>query len=117
MLRREPDAEAFRSALARELFPVEPRPGGWERVRADLARARMAPRSRPRWMAWLLLAASLLAAVLLAGAFVTSSGSPAGPRPGQAVEAPPIVPAGGALLAIATPISLGEARRLLVRQP
>jgi len=115
MLRREPDPEAFRSALARELFPVEPTPGGWERVRASLTRPRPAPRSRPRWIAWLLLAASLLAAGLLASAFVTADGRPAADLRAQTVEAPPIVPVGGVLLAIATPLSLGEARRLLIR--
>ena len=118
MLRREPDAEAFRSALARELFLVEPRPGGWERVRASLAQPGQAARGRPRWLAWLLLTASLLAAALLASAFVgTGAGRPAGAGAGQTVVAPPIVAVGGALLAIAAPISLGETRRLLVRHP
>jgi len=118
MLRREPDAEAFRSALARELFLVEPRPGGWERVRASLAQPGRASRGRPRWLAWLLLTASLLATALLASAFAGAGGRPAGAAgAGQTVEAPPIVAVGGALLAIAAPLSQGETRRLLVRHP
>jgi hypothetical protein len=110
MLRREPDTGAFRSGLARELATVSPRPGGWERVRASLVTPAAAPRTRRaarRLPAVPLVVVALfagLAAVAVAGVLATR------PAPGQRVEAP-IVPVCGALAAIATPISLAEARR------
>jgi hypothetical protein len=114
MPRPEPDVEAFRSALTRELASVSPRPGGWERVRASLARP--VARSRPRWLTWLLLAAPLLAAGMLTGALARHGDFAPTPPPGQAVEAPPAIAVYGALVAVVAPVSLAEVRRLLVRQ-
>jgi hypothetical protein len=114
MSRPEPDVEAFRSALARELAGVSPRPGGWERVRASLARP--APRSRPRWITWLLLAMPLLAAGMLTGALASAGDARTGAPAGQAVEAPAAISVYGALVAVATPISLAEVRRRLVER-
>ena len=113
MSRPEPDVEAFRSALARDLAGVSPRPGGWERVRASLARP--APRSRPRWITWLLLAMPLLAAGMLTGALASAGARTRAPA-GQPVEAPAAISVYGALVAVATPISLVEVRRLLSKQ-
>ena len=110
----EPDVEAFRSAIARELASVSPRPGGWERVRVSLSRP--ATRSRPRWLTWLLLTAPLLAGGMLTGALATS-GQPTAAASGQAAEAPAAITVYAALVAVAAPISLVEARRLLVRLP
>lgn len=110
----EPDVEAFRSALARELASVSPRPGGWERVRGTLAHPQR--RTRPRWMSWLLLTAPLLAAGMLTGALAAAAGGPGGAPAGRSVEAPPVVSLYGvALVAVAMPISLAEGRRLLAK--
>jgi hypothetical protein len=110
MLRREPDAEAFRSCLARELGDVSPRPGGWERVRSSLVVA--AGETRPRRAAWLLPALPLAALALCAGlvAVAATGGLATRTATDQPVEAP-IVSVCGVLVAIATPISLAEARR------
>jgi hypothetical protein len=113
MPRRAPDVEELRSALARELATVSPRPGGWERVRDSLARPRAGRRLR---LAWLLLAAPLVAAALLAGAVATAGAPSTSSLSARAVEAPPIVAGCAALAAIATPISLAESRRTIVRR-
>jgi len=118
MPRRAPDVDAFRSALARELAPVTPRPGGWERVRDALERPRA---GRSPWRALLLLVAAPLAAgTLMAGTLMAGGLAAAGaaaPRslPGQAVEAP-VGAVCGALAAIAVPVTAGDIRRPSVRR-
>jgi hypothetical protein len=92
---------------------VSPRSGGWERVRDSLARPRAGRRLR---LAWLLLAAPLVAAALLAGAVATAGAPSTSSLSARAVEAPPIVAGCAALAAIATPISLAESRRTIVRR-
>jgi hypothetical protein len=110
MRRREPDVEAFRSALARELVAVAPRPGGWERVSEGLRRP--AGRRRPRRLAWLLLAAPLVAGALLAAlAAAAGTTSARSAAPAQAVAAPPVVAVCAALAALTSPIASGEGRR------
>src|SRR5215471_10988018 len=113
MPRRTPDADAFRSALARELASVSPRPGGWERVRAALARPRTAP--RPWRMLLLLVAAPLVAGPVLAGGLATAGAVPSRFLPGQAVEAP-VAAVCGALAAITVPVTFGDIRRPSVRR-
>src|SRR5262252_9019033 len=113
MPRRAPDVDAFRSALARELASVEPRPGGWERVRDTLARR---PGARPPWRVLLLLvAAPLVAGPVLAGGLAAAGAAPPRYLPGQAVEAP-VAAVCGALAAITVPVTVGDIRRQSVRR-
>jgi hypothetical protein len=114
MPRRTPDADAFRSELARELASVSPRPGGWQRVRDALER----PRSGRRpWRLFLLLAAAAIAAgTLLAGGLANTGATPSRSLPGQAVEAPPVAAVCAALAAITVPTAIGDVRRPTVRR-
>jgi hypothetical protein len=112
MPRRTPDVDAFRSALARELASVSPRPGGWERVRDALERPRA---GRRPWRALLLLAAPLVAGTLMAGALAAAGAAPPRSMPGQAVEAP-VAAVCGALAAISVPVTAGDIRRPSVRR-
>lgn len=113
MPRRTPDVDAFRSALARELASVTPRPGGWERVRDGLERP---PAGRTPWrMLLLLVAAPLVAGTLMAGGLATAGAAPPRSLPGQAVEAP-VAAVCGALAAITVPVTAGDIRRPSVRR-
>lgn len=113
MPRRTPDADAFRSALARELASVSPRLGGWERVRDTLARP---PAARRPWRVLLLLvAAPLVAGSALAGGLATAGVTPPRSLPGQAVEAP-VAAVCGALAVITVPVTVGDIRRPSVRR-
>jgi len=109
MSRPAPDVEAFRSALAREVARVSPRPGGWERVRASLARP--PSRRRPRWLDWLPLAAPLVAAGLVACALATAGLASTRAAAAGPFAAPPILSVYGAMVAVAAPLSLADGRR------
>jgi len=115
MPRRTPDADAFRSALARELASVSPRPGGWERVRHALERP---PAGRRPWRVLLLLvAAPLVAGTLMAGGLASAGAAAPRSLAGQAVEAPPVTAICAALAAITVPVTVGDIRRHPVRRP
>ena len=114
MPRRAPDVDAFRTALARELASVSPRPGGWERVRHTLERP---PAGRRPWRVLLLLAvAPLVAGTLMAGGLATAGASASRALPAQAVEGPPVTAVCAALAAIALPVTVGDIRRPSVRR-